>query len=118
MAMDRNELTMAVAGTLVGAFLLGWIFRWIYGRMNVHGPHGASHGDMASELHAAEEARHRAELRLTEVEAAAARRVAKLDAELALTREAFAGAQAQAEEVRTAYRRAMGGAESGSLPEG
>ena len=45
------------------------------------------------------------------MEAAAARRVAKLDAELALTREAFAGAQAQAEEVRAAYRRAMGGAE-------
>ena len=61
--------------------------------MNAHGPHGAAHSDMASELHAAEEARHRAELRLTEVEAAAARRVAKVEAELALTREAFAGAQ-------------------------
>ena len=62
-AMDRSELTMAVAGALVGAFLLGWIFRWVFGRMNVHGPHGASHADMASELHAAEEARHRVELR-------------------------------------------------------
>ena len=66
---------------------------------------------MATQLHAAEEARHRAERRLAEVEAAAARQVAKVEAELALTREAFAGAQAQAEEVRAAYRRAMGGAE-------
>ena len=114
--MDRNELTMAVAGALAGAFLLGWIFHWIFGRMNVHGPHSAGHADMAGELHAAEEARHRAELRLAEVEAAAARQVAKLEAELALTREAFAGAQAQADEVRAAYRRAMGGAE-GAEPE-
>ena len=109
--MDRSELTMVVAGALVGAFLLGWIFRWVFGRMNAHGPQGASHSDMAGELHAAEEARHRAELRVTEVEAAAARRVAKVEAELALTREAFAGAKAQAEEVRAAYRRSIGTAE-------
>ena len=109
--MDRSELTMAVAGALVAAFLFGWIFRWVFGRMNAHGAHGAAHSDMARELHAAEEARHRAELRLGEVEAAAARRVAKVEAELALTREAFAGAKAQADEVRAAYRRAMGGAE-------
>ena len=109
--MDRSELTMAVAGALVAAFLFGWIFRWVFGRMNAHGAHGAAHSDMARELHAAEEARHRAELRLAEVEAAAERRVAKLEAELALTREAFAGAQTQADEVRAAYRRAMGGAD-------
>ena len=110
--MDRSELTMAVAGALVGAFLLGWILRWVFGRMNAHGPHGAGAlPTWRAQLHAAEEARHRAELRLAEVEAAAARRVAKVEAELALTREAFAGAQAQAEEVRAAYRRAMGGAE-------
>jgi hypothetical protein len=104
--MDRSELTMAVAGALVAAFLLGWIFAWIYGRMNAHGH--AAHSDMAGELHAAEEARRRAELRLAEAEAAAARRLAKVEAELGLTREAFAGAKAEAEEVRAAYRQAMG----------
>jgi hypothetical protein len=109
--MDRNELTMAVAGALFAAFVLGWVFRWFFGRMNAHGAHGATHSQMASELHAAEEARHRAELRVAEVEAASARRVAKVEAELELTREAFNGAKAQAEEVRAAYRRAMGGAE-------
>ena len=65
--MDRSELTMAVAGALVAAFLLGWIFAWIYGRMNA--PGHAAHSDMAGELHAAEEARRRAELRLAEAEA-------------------------------------------------
>ena len=109
--MDRNELTMAVAGALFAAFVLGWIFRWFFGRMNAHGAHGATHSEMAGELHAAEEARHRAERRLAAAEAAATARVAKVEAELALTREAFAGAQAQADEVRAAYRRARGGAE-------
>ena len=51
--MDRSELTMAVAGALVAAFLLGWIFRWIFGRMSAHGAPAAAHSDMASELHAA-----------------------------------------------------------------
>jgi hypothetical protein len=109
--MDRNELTMAVAGALAAAFLLGWIVRWVFGRMNAHGAEAAAHSEMARELHAAEAARHRAEARLAEVEQAAERRVAKVAAELELTREAFAGAQAQADEVRAAYRRAMGGAE-------
>jgi len=103
---------MAVAGALVGAFLLGWILRWAFGRMNAHGPHSAAHAaDMATQLHAAEEARHRAELKLTGAEAAAAQRLSKVEAELALTREAFANAQAQAAEVRAGYRRSMGGVE-------
>ena len=109
--MDRNELTVAVAGALAGAFLLGWIFRWMFGRMNAHGPHGVAHAEMARELQAAEEARHQADLRLRESEAAAARRIATIEAELALTREAFAGARAQADEVRAAYRQAMSAGE-------
>lgn len=109
--MDRNELTMVVATALFAAFALGWIFRWIFSRMNAHGPHSVGHSEMASELHAAEGARRRAERRLAEAEAFAEQRLAKVEAELALTREAFASAQAQADEVRAAYRRAMGGAE-------
>ena len=77
--MDRNELTLVIAGALVGAFLLGWIFRWIFGRINAPGPAAPrQHADMAAQLHAAEEARHRAETLRDEVEAAAARQVAKL----------------------------------------
>lgn len=106
--MDREQLTMAVAGALLGAFLLGWITRWMFSRMNAHGPQGVAHAEMARELHVAEQARHAAEQRAAEVEATAARRAAKLEAELALTREAFATAQAQAEGVRTAYRRTLG----------
>ena len=108
MAMDREQLIIAVAGALFGAFLLGWVARWMFGRMNAHGPQGVAHAEIARELHVAEEARHAAELRAAEAEAASARRAAKLEAELALTREAFATAQAQAEGVRAAYRRALG----------
>ena len=110
--MDRSELTMAVAGALVGGVPLRLdLPLGVRADERARAARRRRTADMASELHAAEEARHRAELRLAEVEAAAARRVAKVEAELALTREAFAGAQAQADEVRAAYRRAMGGAE-------
>ena len=84
--MDRNELTLAIAGALVGAFLLGWILRWFFGRMNAAGPRSVVRtADMAAQLHAAEEARGRAEWRAAEV----------------------AKAEAATEEIRAAYRKAL-----------
>lgn len=106
--MDRNELTLAVAGALVAAFLLGWILRWFFGRMNAQGPRNAARtADMAARLHAAEEAQHQAERALAEIEAAAARRIAGLEADLAAARGAVAHAEAQTEEIRGAYRQAL-----------
>ena len=60
--MDRNELTLAIAGALVAAFLLGWMLRWAFGRLNAAGPRNAARtADIAARLHAAEDAQHRAE---------------------------------------------------------
>ena len=109
--MDRNELTMAVAGALFGAFLLGWILRWFFGRMNARGAHGATHsrdGERAARGRGGPPPRRAAPRRGGGGSGAA---VTEVEAELALTREAFAAAQAQADEVRAAYRRAMGGAQ-------
>ena len=36
--MDRSELTLALAGALIGAFLLGWSLRWLFGRIDGAGP--------------------------------------------------------------------------------
>jgi hypothetical protein len=109
--MDRNELTLLIAGALVAAFLLGWIFRWFFGRMNAVGPRNARRtADMAAKLHAAEQARHDAEARAEHVESEARRHFASMEAELSSTRAALDSARAQAEEIREAYRQATGGA--------
>jgi hypothetical protein len=106
--MDRSELTLAIAGTLVGAFLLGWILRWFFGRMNAAGPRSVARtADMATQLHAAEEARQRAEWRVAEVEEEGTRRVAELQGEVEKAREAVVRAEAATEEIRAAYRKAL-----------
>lgn len=106
--MDRNDLTLAIAGALVASFLLGWILRWFFGRMNASGPRSAARtADLAGQLHAAEEARHRAEWRLNELREEADRRVAELNAELAAARAETGRAEAATEEIRAAYRRVL-----------
>ena len=106
--MGRSDLTLAIAGALVGAFLLGWILRWFFGRMNASGPRSvAQTAQMAAQLHAAEDAQKRAEWRLAEAEGESALRVAELQAEVASGRDALARAEAQTEDIRSAYRKAL-----------
>ena len=55
--MDRNDLTLAIAGALIAAFLLGWVLRWAFARLNTAGPRNAARtADLAARLHAAEDA--------------------------------------------------------------
>ena len=104
--MDRSELTLAIAGALAGAFLIGWVLGWIVHRMSA-GPRSAAHtADLAAQLHAAEDARHRAETLRDEIETAAAHRIAGLQSELDASRDAAARAE-------IAYRRAIAGGEQG-----
>ena len=106
--MDRNELTLAIAGALVGAFVLGWILRWFFGRLNATGPRSVARtADLAAQLHTAEEAKGRAEWRATEAEEEGARRVAELQAEVEKAREEVVRAETATEEIRGAYRRAL-----------
>jgi chromosome segregation ATPase len=100
--MDRNELTAAIAGALAAAFLLGWIARWIFSRLN-RAPREAT--SIAAQLHEADEARHRAEYRRAEAE----RRASEIEAELAQARAGCSAIERQLEEVRTAYREATAG---------
>jgi hypothetical protein len=106
--VDRSKLTLAIAGALVAAFLIGWILRWFFGRMNATGPRSlARTARMAAQLHAAEAAQHRAEARLAEVEADLRQRLADLNADLVTTQDALRRAEDQAEEIRGAYRQAL-----------
>ena len=108
--LDRDDLTLAIAGALVGAVLLGWILCWLVGRLNRGtGPRSmALTAEMAARLHTAEEGQATTKIRLTEVEADMTARLAEMQAELDATLAALARARAQTEEVREAYRKAMG----------
>jgi hypothetical protein len=106
--MDRNELTLAIAGALVGAFLLGWMMRWFFGRLNATGPRSVVQtADLAAQLHAAEEARQRAEWRAAELEQESSREVEELRGEVDKARADVARAEAATEEIRNAYRKAL-----------
>lgn len=108
--MDRNELTLVIAGALVGAFLLGWIMRWFFGRLNATGPRNARRArDIAAQLHKAEDARHLSDKRLAEAVKSNARQVGELQADLAATRDALARAEAEAERMGAAYHEAIAG---------
>ena len=108
--MDRNELTLVIAGTLLAAFLLGWIMRWFFSRLNATGPRNARRArDMAAQLHAAEDARHAAEQALADHTKAQSRRVSELQADLDAARDALARAEAEAERMGAAYHEAVAG---------
>lgn len=54
--MNHQDLTLAVAGALFGAVVLGWILRWIFGHLNA-GPRVslAEYNALAMRLAAAED---------------------------------------------------------------
>jgi len=107
--MDRERLILAVAGALVGAVAIGWVLHWIFSRVNgVSGPRNARRtADIAHRLHAAEDAQHRAETRLREVEGDLRQRIVDLQAELSATGQTLERERAASEELRAAYRQSM-----------
>lgn len=95
--MSRTELTFAVAATLIGAVLLGWLLAWITSRLNDRKPGDlAQASDLAERLHAAEGREADLGARLDEAEA-----------ELAAALDRLAQERAHTEEIRAAYREAM-----------
>lgn len=80
MTMAHNDLTLAIAGTLAGAFLLGWLARWAFARLNA-GASVAQVSRLTERLAEAEAARERAERRLGEAQAYHARRMSETEAE-------------------------------------
>jgi hypothetical protein len=105
--VDRTELTLAIAGALVAAVALGWVLHWMFRGLNTGTRSGRAARDMVQRLHDAEEAQHRAERRLTQVEDDLGARLAQVQGELDAALASLAQAQAQTEAIREAYRAAM-----------
>lgn len=76
-SLDRADLTLAVAGALLGAVLLGWLIGAIFARLNGRGP--AATRALAAQL-------AETETRLADTEAALARERAAAEALRALAR--------------------------------
>lgn len=83
--MDRNELTMAVAGALIAAVLLGWLIGAIAARLGGRG---------AAALAAARAQAQAAEARAVAAEADCALRIAEVEADLARARAEVEGLRA------------------------
>jgi len=113
--MDREQLTLAIAAALVGAVLAGWLLHAVFGRLNAGaGPRSVRQtAEMASRLHAAEEAQLAAEMRLRDVETDLKRRLAETETELSSTLADLERSRAQCDEIREAYRDAIA---EGDLP--
>jgi hypothetical protein len=107
--VDRNELTIAIAAALLGAVVLGWLLHWIFAGMNrAAGPRSIKRtAEMATRLHAAEEAQQAAERRLAQVETDLNQRIGEMQAELDTANQSLAQSRRQAEDIRAAYRAAM-----------
>lgn len=99
--MGRTELTFIVAGIFVVAVLLGWILRWGFGRvryMSQARPGIAT--DMASRLHAAEQARDAAVGDRDEAIADMKNRLRETEAELTAAMDGLGNARREADNLR------------------
>jgi hypothetical protein len=102
--VGREELTLLIAGALGLAFLLGWALRGVFRGLNAGGTGARSAADLADRLHRAEEA----EARLRAVERGLTAELAEVRAELADALRRLDRARIEMDEIREAYRQAVG----------
>lgn len=103
--MERTELTIVIAGALFAAVLLGWLLRGMFRRLNAGGRGNLrSAVDLAERLHRAEES----EARLRAVERELTMELGEVRSELAECLRRLDTARAEVEEIRDAYRQAVG----------
>lgn len=97
--MDRTDLTLIVGSALVVAVIIGWSLRWLFDRMNTHGPMASD--EVVARMREAEAAQAAAELRANEAETNARSTEAQLQAELEAAMTGLGAARREAEQWRT-----------------
>jgi len=99
--MNRTELTVLVAATFMVAILIGWILRWLYGRIGQAGlSTGSASNELASRLHAAEEARDAAFKERDETLGEMKRKLVQTEAELSAAMDGLGTARRDADALR------------------
>jgi hypothetical protein len=105
--MDRNELVIATAILLFGAFLLGFLTHWLVSRLSHVSKSDLSELEaMAEALHDAEEARDAALAERIAVEARLGAQLSQAEAELRGAMEGLREARQESEALRGELRRA------------
>ncbi len=104
--MDRNELVIATAILLFGAFLLGFLTHWVVNRLSHVSKSDLSELEaMAEALHDAEEARDAALAERVAVEARLGARLTQAKAELRAAMEGLRDARHESEALQAELRR-------------
>lgn len=98
--MNRTELTLIIAGTILLSVLIGWALHWGFHRIKGTSLGSGGDNEMAARLHAAEEARDAA---YTEANAAVEdmrRKLAQTEAELEAAMDGLSNARREAIDLR------------------
>lgn len=105
--MDRNELIIATAILLFGAFVLGFLTHWLVSRLSHVSKSDLSELEaMAEALHSAEDARDTALAERIAVETRLGTQLAQTEAELRGAMEGLRDARHDAESLRVELSRA------------
>ena len=103
-AMNRTELTLAVAGAFLLAVLIGWTLRWIFSRLNQSSATvAAGSNELAARLHTAEEARDAAFRERDDMVKELRNKLDQTEAELEAAMDGLGHARREAEALRAQY---------------
>lgn len=100
--MTRADIAIAIAGTLLVAFVLGWLAHWLFARLTARPAERRDRADeVAAELLLVETERDRIAAEAREAARNAAAILRERDAELEAAMEGLGAARAEIEELRS-----------------
>lgn len=96
--MDRTQLIIAIACSLLFAILVGWVLRWLYDRFNTSKPLASE--EAMRRLQSTEMQLEAAQKEFSETKAQYASAYAQLEAEFNAAMDGLRSARAEASELR------------------
>ncbi|MEE9454744.1 MAG: hypothetical protein V3V13_10230 [Paracoccaceae bacterium] len=97
--MGQTDLTLIIGSALMVAFVIGWILRWFFDRMNTTGPMASS--VVTARMRAAETAQSALETQLRQTQTDARNVEMRLQAELDAAMDGLGAARREAESWRS-----------------
>jgi chromosome segregation ATPase len=106
--MNRTELTLLIAGSILLAVLIGWTLRWFFVRLTNAGSHPAGSNELAARLHDAEEARDAAFAERDSAISELRNKLGQTEAELRAAMDGLGDARREAEDLRATLEASKG----------